>query len=196
MSDLVFKGNPKFETERLILRKLMPSDADDIFAYATDDEVTKYTTWDTHNTIDQAKAFIKFTLDRNEKDEAADWGIILKETGRLIGAMGLYKYNKNDSCVELGYVLARPFWGKALMPEAVNRVLKFAFEEMKINRVECYHFFPNEKSGRVMQKVGMTFEGIIREKIFAKGIFCDVKQYAILKKDWEENGEYTPPVTA
>jgi ribosomal-protein-alanine N-acetyltransferase len=72
------------------------------------------------------------------------------------------------------------------MPEAVRRVLKFAFEDMGIHRMECCHFLPNEKSGRVMLKSGMTYEGTAREKIFAKGRFWDIKQYAILKEEWEK----------
>jgi len=62
--------------------------------------------------------------------------------------------------------------------------LKFAFEEMGLNRIECYHALGNEKSGRVMQKVGMSFEGIARERLYAKNRYWDNKQYAILKSDW------------
>ena len=74
------------------------------------------------------------------------------------------------------------------MPEAVSRVLQFAFNDLNLNRVECVHALPNEKSGRVMQKTGMTFEGIARERMFAKVRYWDVKQYAILRSDWNEKG--------
>jgi [ribosomal protein S5]-alanine N-acetyltransferase len=192
MSDLFFKNNPQLETKRLILRKLVLEDAGDVYTYASDEEVCRYMTWDAHKSIEDSKRFINYILGRYEKDDAGEWGIVLKETGKLIGAMGFYKYDMRNSCTELGYVLGRSHWGKGIMPEAVGRLLKFAFEEIGFNRIECFHSLSNEKSGRVMQKVGMAFEGIAKEKIFAKEKYWDVKQYAILKKDWvrREAGPY------
>jgi ribosomal-protein-alanine N-acetyltransferase len=184
MSELFFRNTPQLETERLRLRKLVLGDAEDIFAYASDDEVTKFMIWDTHKTLEDSQGFITFTLDRYEKDDAGEWGIILKETGTLIGTIGFPRHDNKNSQAEIGYVLRRSYWGKEIMPEAVGRILQFAFSEMKLNRIECCHFFPNEKSGKVMQKIGMSFEGIAREKIFAKGRFWDAKQYAILRSDW------------
>lgn len=187
MGATVFKGNPTLETERLILRKLTMDDAEDIFAYSSDPEVTAYMLWDTHVTIDDSKKFIRFTLDRYEKDEAGEWGIILEETGRLIGCAGFAWMDMKNRRAEIGYVLGKPYWGKGYMPEAALRMLAFAFEDMGLNRIECHHLLPNEKSGRVMQKLGMTYEGTAREQTFAKGRFWDVKQYAILKSEWEKN---------
>ncbi len=186
MDGSVFKGNPALETERLILRRLTMADAEEIFAYASDPEVTKYMLWDTHSSIENSREFIRFTLDRYEKDEAGEWGVILKEAGRLIGCIGFPWTDIKNRRTEIGYVLARQHWGKGIMPEAVGRVLAFAFEEMNINRMECCHLMPNEKSGRVMQKLGMTYEGTAKERVFAKGRLWDVKQYAILKSEWEE----------
>ena len=74
--------------------------------------------------------------------------------------------------------------GTGFYARSSKRVLKFAFEEMGLNRIECCHILDNEKSGRVMQKAGMSFEGRVREKIFAKGRYWDVNQYAILRSDW------------
>lgn len=186
MSELFFRQTPTLETERLILRKLVPEDAEDIFAYASDDQVSRYVTWDTHPSVEVSRGFIEFTLGRYDRDEAGEWGIVLKSSGRLIGAMGFPWVDAKNRRGEIGYVIARPYWGQGLVPEAVVRVLRFAFTEMGLNRVECCHFLPNEKSGRVMQKAGMRFEGIARERFFAKGRFWDVKQYAILKKEWEK----------
>ncbi len=187
MENKIFKGNPTLETERLILRRLTMDDAQYIFDYASDPEVTRYLLWDTHSTIDDARAFIRFTLDRYEKDEAGEWGIILKESGRLIGCTGFPWTDVRNKRAEIGYVLAKPYWGLGIMPEAAGRAIEFAFNKMGINRMECCHFAPNEKSGRVMQKLGMTYEGTARDRVFAKGQFWDVKQYAILKSDWDRS---------
>ena len=183
MAELVFKGTPQLETERLILRKLTLEDAQDMFEYASDDEVTQYLIWDTHKTIGDSQGFIQFTLGRYERDEAGDWGIVLREAGRLIGSVGFAGCDMKNRRAEIGYVLSKPFWGQGIMPEAVKQILQFGFEEMGLNRIESCHFQPNEKSGRVMQKVGMSFEGIARERIFAKGKYWDIKQYAILRAE-------------
>lgn len=181
---LIFKGTPELETERLILRKITPGDVYDVFEYASDPHVTEYLTWDTHRSLEDAMEFIQYTLGRYDRDEAGEWGIVLKKTNRLIGSVGFASYDLRNNRAELGYVLSRRYWGQGIMPEAVKKILKFAFVVMGLNRVECCHLLPNEKSGRVMEKVGMRFEGIAREKIYAKGKYWDVKQYAILYSDW------------
>jgi ribosomal-protein-alanine N-acetyltransferase len=189
VSELFFRNTPQLVTKRLRLRKLGPDDAEAIFEYASDDEVTEYMTWDTHKTVEDSHAFINFTLNRYMSDEAGEWGIILQETGKLIGAIGFPQVDKKNNQAAIGYVLGRRYWGDGLMPEAVRRVLQFAFHDMNLNRVECIHAVPNEKSGRVMQKAGMSFEGIAREKMFAKGKYWDVKQYAMLRSDWNKEKE-------
>ena len=188
MSETIQKylGNPTLETERLILRKLEPGDAGDVFEYASDPEVSKYTTWETHRTLEDSRGFIQWTLGRYECDEAGEWGIVLKETGRLIGSMGFVRLDLQNSCGSFGYVLARKHWRKGLMPEAVKRLIRFGFEEMGLNRIEAYHYIENGASGRVMQKAGMTYEGLLRQKMFAKCRFWDVKQYAILAEEWNK----------
>jgi Acetyltransferases, including N-acetylases of ribosomal proteins len=183
MAEFIFKGTPFLETNRLILRKLTLKDDQDLFEYASDDNVTRYLSWDTHKTIEDSRSFILFTLGRYERDEAGDWGIIYRETGKLIGTIGFSWYDFKNRRAEIGYVLAKNFWGQGIMPEAARQIVKFGFEEMGLNRIECCHFLPNEKSGRVMQKIGMSYEGIARERIFAKGKYWDVKQYAILESD-------------
>ena len=179
-----FRGNPDLETPRLILRRLTEADAEDIFAYGSDDEVTRYMIWDTHRSIEDARWFINFTKDRYDKDEAGEWGIILKNSGQLIGCIGFPWHDRKNLRAELGYVLARSYWGQGIMPEAAGAVLDFVFGVVGLNRIECCHFEPNEKSGRVMQKCGMHFEGTARERIYAKACYWDVRQYAILRGDW------------
>lgn len=185
MKELIFKGTPQLETQRLILRKLSMEDDEDVFEYGSDPEVPKYMTWEVHKSIDDARAFISFILGRYERDEAGEWGIVLKENNKLIGSIGFASCDMKNRRAEIGYVLARPYWSQGIMTEALKRVLKFAFEEIGLNRIECCHFLPNERSGRVMQKAGMSFEGIARQKMFVKGQYWDVKQYAILRSDWD-----------
>ena len=175
--------NPSLETERLILRKLRISDDRDIFEYAKVPEVSRYVTREPHKSIEDARAFINWNLERYNKGEIGEWAIELKETGRVIGSIGFVELDKVNFCGTVGYALSKEYWGKGIMTEAVKRIIRFAFEEMGLNRVEAVHIPENEASGRVMQKAGMLYEGLLRQRMFAKGRFWDLKQYAILKND-------------
>jgi [ribosomal protein S5]-alanine N-acetyltransferase len=186
VEELIFKGTPELETERLVLRKLTLQDDEDVFAYASDDEVTRYVTWGSHQSIEDSRKYINFILGRYENDRVGEWGIELKETGRLIGAMGFVNLDIQNSCRGIGYVLSKDYWGTGVMTEALKRIIQFSFEDMKLNRIEAVHAVENGASGKVMQKAGMSYEGLIRQKLFAKGCFNDVKQYAIVKSDWIE----------
>jgi len=184
-ANLFFLDNPTMETDRLILRKISLADEEEIFSYASIPEVSKYVSWECHETIEDTREFINLTLERYSKDEAGEWALVLKNTNRIIGIAGFVQYRKEHKSIEVGYVLARDYWRQGFAAEAVQRLIRFAFTEMSLNRVEAVHFPDNEASGRVMQKVGMTYEGLMREKVFIKGHFQDLKQYAIIKKDWQ-----------
>jgi len=181
----VFLGNPTLETQRLHLRRLALEDAEAVYAYASDPEVTRFVLWETHRNLDDSRAFLQFTLDRYAKDECGEWGIVLKQTGQLIGTIGIVKVSPGHGWCEIGYVIGRPHWRQGYTAEAVRAVIRFAFERMNLNRVEAYHFVENGASGRVMQKVGMAHEGLQRQKFFVKGAHRDIEQYAILREDYE-----------
>jgi ribosomal-protein-alanine N-acetyltransferase len=117
MHELTFKGTPQLETERLILRKLNSQDENDIFEYASDDEVTRFLSWDTYKSIEDSRDYINFMLGRYERDEAGEWGIVLKETNKLIGAIGIIYCDMRHRYAGIGYVLSRKYWGQGIMSE-------------------------------------------------------------------------------
>ena len=181
---LKFCDNPKLETERLILRKIQEDDAEDVFGYAKNPEVAKYTTWEAHKSLKDTKIYINWVIGRYKNDETGDWVIQLKETGKIIGSLGFAQLDLHNSCGSIGYALGKEYWGRGIATEAVKRLIQFGFEEMELNRIDAVHIPENEASGKVMQKSGMKYEGLIRQKLFAKGIFWDVKQYSITKDEW------------
>jgi len=183
MENLIFRGTPVLETERLILRKLRIGDSSDIYEYASDPEVSKYVTWNTHRSPDDSAGFIRYTLGRYDRDEAGEWGIVLKETNKLIGSFGFIWVESAQYCGQIGYVISRRYWNRGLMTEAVKRLIDFGFDEMGLNRIEAVHILENEASGKVMSKAGMMPEGVQRSKVFVKGSFYDVRIYAIIKSD-------------
>ncbi|WP_455660613.1 GNAT family N-acetyltransferase [Pradoshia sp.] len=185
----VFGSFPVLETERLCLRKIENKDISDMFEYGSNPEVTKYVTWSTHKSLEDTKGFMEFALGQYEKKDLAPWGIEWKETGKLIGTIDFVSWSISNRTAEIGYVLSPDYWGKGITTEAARRVIEFGFKEMNLVRIQARCFTENAGSERVMQKAGMTFEGIIRKGLYAKGKHHDLKLYSILKEEYE--GIYT-----
>ncbi|MBQ5951550.1 MAG: GNAT family N-acetyltransferase [Lachnospiraceae bacterium] len=145
-------------TKRMILRPFRMSDAEDIFRWAQDPEVGPPAGWAPHKSIDETRSVIRNILSRQET-----YALCLKEDGRAIGAAGLHMSghtdltDRDDEC-ELGYWLARPFWGQGLVPEAARALLRRCFVDLGMRRVWCGYYDGNEKSRRVQEKVGFVYQ--------------------------------------
>ena len=178
----VLKDLPTLETERLILRKMVLNDAEAVFAYASNSEVSRYTLWETHRSIEDSRAFLEFATQKYENGGEPDWGIVYRGNGCLVGACGLVNWEAEHARAEVGFVLSRDYWGRGLMSEAVRAILRFGFERMNLNRIEARCIAENAASARVMEKAGMVYEGTLRQREYIKGTYRDIKLYAILKK--------------
>lgn len=179
----IFGDLPMLETERTILRKLKIEDLYDMYKYCSDETVSEYTTWYSHQSLDDTKVFIEFILKAYSNNEVAPWGVEDKNTKRLIGTCGFVYWNTTHSRAELGYALSRELWNKGIMSEIVRRIIDFGFKEMNLVRIEARCHPNNIGSARVMEKSGMTFEGILRKHLFAKDQYQDVKMYSIVKDE-------------
>lgn len=177
----IFTNLPTLETNRLILRKLTLDDAEDMFEYASDPEVPKYTTWSVHKSITDTKNFLEVIIEEYHNHEVSPWGIIHKADQKLIGACGFVNWLIDDDRAEIGYVLSRKYWRQGYMTEAISAVIDFGFRTMQLNRIEARCRIQNLASAKVMEKLGMKFEGILRQQMFCKGKYHDMKMYSILK---------------
>jgi RimJ/RimL family protein N-acetyltransferase len=181
----VFADLPELETERLLLRKMRFDDAEAMFAYASDPEVSRYVLWDTHRSIEDSEGFLRSAMEGYERGDFGGWGVVLKDDGAFVGTCGIdVGYAPEHARAELGYVLSREHWGKGLMPEAVRAVIRFGFGRMGLNRVEARCIAENTASARVMEKAGMNYEGTLREREFIKGAYRDIKLYSILRREY------------
>ena len=183
MRSRLIKELPKLETKRLRLRKMTLADAEAVFNYASDPEVTRYVTWDTHRTVRDSEEFLRSVVGGYEAGEQADWGITEKSSGRFIGTGGVYPVPEH-SRAELGYVLSREYWGRGLMPEAVRAMIRFGFESLDLERIEARCIAENTASARVMEKAGMIYEGTLRGRELIKGAYRDMKFYAVLRREY------------
>ncbi len=181
-----FARLPVIKTQRLILRKMTMWDASDVYRYARDKEVARHVLWEAHQSIWDSRGYIRYLLYQYRCGEPGSWGIVLQDTGRVVGSIGYMNYSADNSTVEIGYSLSREHWGKGLMTEALTAVIDETFRVLGLHRIEALHFTDNPASGRVMEKCGMRHEGHMRERICCKGVFRDVEMWAILRKDWEK----------
>ena len=181
----VFADLPELETERLLLRKMRLDDAQAMYGYASDPEVTRYVLFETHRSVEDSEAFLRFAVEGYERGDFGGWGVILKDSGEFVGTCGVdVNYAPEHTRAELGYVLSRDHWGRGLMPEAVRAVIRFGFGCIELNRIQARCIAENTASARVMEKAGMTYEGTLRQSEFIKGAYRYMKIYSILRHEF------------
>ena len=168
-----------FETERLILRCIQKQDAADLYEYAGDAETTKFVTWATYKSIDDAPPFINYIVEKFSAGARMDYAIVLKENNKMIGTGGIVVLSL-PHFVELGYIINKKYWGRGLVVEAMKVIMEFLFKNKLVHRIQATHMFGNENSGRVMQKLGMEYEGYSKDKFYKNGKYITLKHYAVL----------------
>lgn len=144
-------------TKRLTLRPWRQEDLEDFYAYASVDGVGQMAGWAPHKSREESV----YRLNRFIEGKKT---FALEHDGKVIGSLGIERYNEADHpeletlrCREIGYVLSKDYWGQGLMPEAVERVLQYLFEQVELDAVLCGHFLQNRQSARVQEKCGFTY---------------------------------------
>ena len=167
----IFSHMPELQTERLILRRMRVSDAEDMHHYARRPEVTRYLLWSPHPDIYHTQDYLRYLATRYAAGTFYDWGVILKQNGRMIGTCGFTTIDCAHDAAEIGYVLNPDYHGMGIATEAVEAVLAFGFDKLLLHRIEARFMEGNDASLRVMEKVGMRFEGWRRESMLVKGSY-------------------------
>ena len=179
-----FSRNLILETERLLLRKILPSDAPDMYDYAKRPETSRYLLWYPHSSLSATLELIRYFQKEYSSGSFYDLGIIYKPTGKMIGTVGLTSYDDKNRCAELGYVLSPDYWHMGLAPEALSAMMNFAFCELGAHRAEARYIEENQNSRRVMEKCGMHFEGIAKGKMYVKGAYRNIGCCALLSDEY------------
>jgi RimJ/RimL family protein N-acetyltransferase len=180
------KKRPTLETERLVLRPFELGDAPRVKLLAGDRDVAAMTLNVPHPYEDGiAEKWIGSHQERFDKGEETVVAITLKGSGELIGAMGLILKVDHEKA-ELGYWIGKPYWGHGYCTEAARAFLRYAFTELRLNRVHAYHFHHNPASGHVLKKIGMQYEGRLRQHVKKWGQFIDNELYSILRSEFED----------
>jgi len=180
----LFDYSPVFETHRLSLRKLNLEDVNDYFEFASNPLVTTYTWWNYHKSTDESFDYISRVIDKYNSQEAYHWGIVYKDTNKIIGRTGYVTIDEFNKRAEIGFALSNDFWNMGIVTEATKPIIRYGFEELELNRIEGRCNFENLGSEKVMKKLGMSFEGTLREQLNIKGEFTDQKMFAILRREY------------
>lgn len=178
-------GIPTLDTPRLRLRPILVTDADAIFEYAKDPEVSKFTLWEPYQSISDAEHFINgYVREYYADGEPEPLGITLQGTDKVIGTVGAFWTSKR--CMELAYALSPNFWNRGLVTEASRAVMNYCFDTFDIDRFQSRCKALNAASARVMEKIGMRYEGTLRQAVFHRNVSWDMKYYSILRAEWLE----------
>ena len=180
------KGTQPLETDRLILRRYVMSDAADMFRnWVTDPEVSRFWGWEPHKNIGETRAILAEWIREYSKTSYYHWVIVLKSIGQAIGYIYLNELNDEDGSAAVHFLLGRAYWNQGIMTEAAGRVLEFAFDELRAKRIHSRRHVDNPASGRVMQKVGMRYmETAYRRFPDCERISGDYCYYETDREDW------------
>ena len=180
----IFRNPPIIDTRRLYLRKMNKGDSADMYEYSCREDVTRYLLWSPHPSESYTYKYLTYLQSRYRAGDFYDWAVVLRDTHKMIGTCGFTKLNIESNSAEVGYVLNPEYWGYGFAPEAVSAVMKFGFNELRLHRIEARYMVGNERSVRVMEKVGMTREGISRESLHVKGRYVSVGVCSILRSEY------------
>ena len=175
-----------YETERLMIRQWESKDYKDLYEFASDENVTKYLSWPTYTSLNDAIERINFLKQQySENSPTVECCVELKENNKVIGSIGVVRYKeKNDGEVEIGYILNPKFQGQGYMTESLVGMFKYIKQNKIAKRIIVKHDTENIKSGNVMKRAGMVFEGILRKA--GKNNHhsrCDLALYSILDEE-------------
>lgn len=180
----IFSHMPVLETDRLLLRPMRVSDAQDMYEYASNPDVTRYLLWRPHDTPSYTRSYLEYLGGRYRLGSCREWAVILKSEGRMIGTSGFAAIDCPNRVGELGYVLNPAYRGQGFSPEAARRVISFGFDVLGLHRIEARYMIGNDASQRVMEKIGMRYEGVRRESMLVKGAYRDIGICAILVSEY------------
>ena len=169
--------------EALYMRPLEFHDSADIPELVVAPEIAANTFVPQPYPPEAAREFVRQGRERWQNEEAYVFAIVDKSSEQFAGCMGIHPLPEHCRA-EVGYWIGKPYWGRGLATSALRLLIRFGFEELKLNRIEAGHFDYNPASGRVMQKANMRFEGVRRHYVLHRDQYKDVVWYAVLREDY------------
>jgi ribosomal-protein-alanine N-acetyltransferase len=180
----VFLNFPEIHTDRLVLRKPGIEDVQDIFEIKSDPLVTVPYCAEPYSKIEQADKWIRELFSFYSAGEGVMWFITKRGESKVIGDCTFWHIDSDSSCGELGYELGSSYWNNGIATEATTAVIKYGFGGMNLNRIEACPFSTNKRSARLLEKIGFTLEGNLRQRVMFRNEYFDQLYYSILKGEF------------
>ncbi|OXS75499.1 GNAT family N-acetyltransferase [Lysinibacillus sp. KCTC 33748] len=171
----------QMNTKRLYLRKMQMADAHSLFNIWSDPEVTKFMNITNFAHEEQAKEMIELFDQLAEEHKAIRLTIIEKESNEIIGSCGFNSFDEESATAEIGYDIAKAYWGKGYAPECISALMDYAFTTLNITKIEAKIEPGNSNSIKVVEKLNFTFEGTFQEYEESKESFYDINVYSFRK---------------
>ncbi len=184
MKNELFSNYRELQSERLLLRKITGQDIPDLFEIYSSREVMLY--FDDRYAFESMAEAEQMVSDYEKAfhdQNGMRWGIELKGSGKLIGTCGFHAISDYHKRIEIGYDLNRDYWRKGIMKEALALIIDHAFEVSEVNRIEAFVEPPNTASRALLEKLGFTPEGLLREHEMCRGKLTDIQVFSLLRKD-------------
>ena len=172
---------PELKTDRLILRKITQKDKQKIFEGLSDDRVIEYYSVSYHN-LDDVNIQMDWFDDLLKNETGIWWGVTFMGRNELIGACGFNNWIKEHKKVEIGAWLLPEYWGKGIMGEAINRITDYAFNKLKIHRIEGIVESNNLKCKSLLEKLNFEHEGTLLDSEIKNGNYISLDYYSIINK--------------
>ena len=172
----------EMETERLLLRHIVESDAEDFFEYCKNPNVGPAAGWKPHENIEETRKL----MDEIFIGQENVFGMVVKSNGKLIGSIGLIPDPRrtNPRALMLGYAMSEDYWGQGLMTKASKVLIANGFKELPIDIITCSCYTNNPRSRRVIEKCGFKYEGCLKQcELRFDGEILDLECYSLLEKD-------------
>lgn len=187
---------PVLETEKLILRKLKHTDANDLYTYYSNPHVTRYLNWNGPGSVEAAAETIQSWNNQFEEKNFIRWAVTSKGEDKLIGTVmiitkdrskvyGLFHHKIADVTV-IGYELAEEYWNQGIMSEALSEVIRFIFTNFSTPRIQAYVEPENGASKHILENLGFKKEGFLKSYLFdtKEMIYDDVIMMALLRTEY------------
>ncbi|MCG6913269.1 GNAT family N-acetyltransferase [bacterium BMS3Abin03] len=179
----VFKIFPKLESKRLYFRRMNLSYAKDIHQIRSNNDVMKFMDVTRTKSVNDAKRLIRNVREDYKNEKGVSWAIIEKNLKSFIGYAGFWRMQPQHCRGEIGYALKPEYWGKGFMTEALKTIIDFGFHKMNLHSIEANVNPKNQKSKKLLKRLGFRKEAYFRENYLFEGKFLDSEIYSLLKKD-------------
>lgn len=180
----IFAQFPVLSSPRLVLRQIVPDDAEAIFATFSDAEAMQHYGETIHQAVADSQELIRQQQHWYAARAGIRWGITQRGADEVIGSCGFYKFDDEARHAETGYELRRAYWRQGIMREALSTILAFGFQTLGLHRVEAVVNAGNDASRGLLLALGLAHEGTLRERFWWDGRLWDEWYFGLLAREW------------